>query len=320
MNTISPTTTARRQLTYEVISGGSGLFLALFMWGHMVLVGSILTGERGFNWLATMLEDYYIAQPTVFAVLVLFLAHAVLASRKIPAQLRERRKMLELGKGLSRSGREKVASASEFSPFHPHTESLLWIWQVRTGMIILVLGSFHIILLGMDVLTELWGTRVGIEAVTTMERVQSGLWLPYAILLICVEFHASIGLYRLATKWGAGAALSRFTERWVPDAWVICMILTSVAVGLAVLGAGAGLEESVLAWGDGGKNRVFSSTEFAGPADLAAKPGWAGRPPLTPQPRPRDAGGPTSSRRPRSPRRRPIFLPTASSRAVPASD
>jgi fumarate reductase subunit C len=117
--------------------------------------------------------------------------------------------MLELGKGLNRSGREKVPSASPFSPFHPHTESLLWIWQVRTGMIILVLGSFHIILLGMDVLTELWGTRVGIEAVTTMERVQSGLWLPYAILLVCVEFHASIGLYRLATKWGAGAMLSR---------------------------------------------------------------------------------------------------------------
>jgi fumarate reductase subunit C len=187
MNTISPTTTAKRQLTYEVISGGSGLFLALFMWGHMVLVGSILTGERGFNWLATMLEDYYIAQPTV----------------------RERKKMLELGKGLNRSGREKVPSASPFSPFHPHTESLLWIWQVRTGMIILVLGSFHIILLAMDVLTELWGTRVGIEAVTTMERVQSGLWLPYAILLVCVEFHASIGLYRLATKWGAGAMLSR---------------------------------------------------------------------------------------------------------------
>jgi fumarate reductase subunit C len=173
MNTISPTTTAKRQLTYEVISGGSGLFLALFMWGHMVLVGSILTGERGFNWLATMLEDYYIAQPTVAAILVLFLVHAVLASRKIPAQLRERKKMLELGKGLNRSGREKV------------------------------------ILLAMDVLTELWGTRVGIEAVTTMERVQSGLWLPYAILLVCVEFHASIGLYRLATKWGAGAMLSR---------------------------------------------------------------------------------------------------------------
>ena len=209
MNTISPTTTAKRQLTYEVISGGSGLFLALFMWGHMVLVGSILTGERGFNWLATMLEDYYIAQPTVAAILLLFVVHAVLASRKIPAQLRERKKMLELGKGLNRSGREKVASASEFSPFHPHTESLLWIWQVRTGFVIFVLGSFHLVLISIDIFTPLFGSMAGIESVTSMARVQEGLWIPYAILLLCVEFHASVGLYRLATKWGAGAMLSR---------------------------------------------------------------------------------------------------------------
>ncbi|MBW2224858.1 MAG: TRAP transporter substrate-binding protein DctP, partial [Deltaproteobacteria bacterium] len=33
----------------------------------------------------------------------------------------------------------------------------------------------------------------------------------------------------------------------------------------------------LLAWGDGGKNRVFSATEFGAPADLSAKPGWAGK-------------------------------------------
>ena len=32
----------------------------------------------------------------------------------------------------------------------------------------------------------------------------------------------------------------------------------------------------LLAWGDGGKNRVFSSTEFKSPADLVGKSGWAG--------------------------------------------
>jgi short-chain fatty acids transporter len=48
-----------------------------------------------------------------------------------------------------------------------------------------------------------------------------------------------------------GVGLSRLTERWVPDAWVICMILTAIALTLAVFGAGAGLEESILAWGDG---------------------------------------------------------------------
>jgi len=33
----------------------------------------------------------------------------------------------------------------------------------------------------------------------------------------------------------------------------------------------------LLAWGDGGKNRVFSSSAFASPADLAGKPAWAGK-------------------------------------------
>jgi TRAP-type C4-dicarboxylate transport system substrate-binding protein len=33
----------------------------------------------------------------------------------------------------------------------------------------------------------------------------------------------------------------------------------------------------LLAWGDGGKNRVFSSAEFATPDDLAGKSAWAGK-------------------------------------------
>ena len=195
MSLLRPANAASRQLVYELLSGGTGLVLALFMWGHMVFVGSILTGSKGFDWLAEMLEIYFIAQPTVIAIFVLFLVHAVLAARKIPAQLAERRKMAELGKGLKSA----------------HEESILWIWQVRTGMIVLVLGSFHLVLMAIDVLTPLWGERIGIEAVTSLERVQAGLWLPYAILLICVEFHASVGLYRLAVKWGWFSRLGRKT-------------------------------------------------------------------------------------------------------------
>jgi fumarate reductase subunit C len=189
---------ASTELYFELVSGASGLVLALFMWGHMILVGSILTGERGLNWMATMLEDYYIAQPTVVFIFLLFLIHAVMASRKIPAQLAERREVIKLSRALKKS-----------SISGPHVESMLWIWQVRTGMIMLVLGSFHLILLGIDVLTPLYGERVGIEAATSMARVSGGLWLPYSVLLVCVEFHAGVGLYRLAVKWGAGAWLSR---------------------------------------------------------------------------------------------------------------
>ena len=202
---------ANRQLAMEIISGGTGLVLALFMWGHVILVGSILTGAKGFDWLATALEDYYIAQPTVLAVLFLFLVHAVFAARKIPAQLAERKRLAELAGGLRNSGREKVETRTEHSPFRPHLESMLWIWQVRTGFVILVLGSFHLVLIAIDIFTPLFGDIVGIESISSMERVQQGLWLPYAILLLCVEFHASVGLYRLAVKWGVDLWLSRAT-------------------------------------------------------------------------------------------------------------
>ena len=193
MSLIRPATAASRQVVYELISGGTGLVLALFMWGHMVFVGSILTGSVGFDWLAEKLEIWFVAQPTVIAIFALFMIHAVFAARKIPAQLRERRRMIDLGRGMK----------------GVHEESILWIWQVRTGMIVLVLGSFHLVLMGIDVFTPLWGERIGIEAATSFERVQAGLWLPYAILLICVEFHASVGLYRLAVKWGMFAKLGR---------------------------------------------------------------------------------------------------------------
>ena len=208
---------AKRELALELLSGGSGLVLALFMWGHMVLVGSILTGQRGFDWMAKTLEDYYIAQPTVIVIFTLFLLHAVLASRKIPAQWRERREIRKLAGDL-----------------RPHEESLLWIWQVRTGMAVLVLGSFHIILLAIDVLTPLFGEGPGIEAATSLARVQAGLWLPYSVLLVCVEFHASVGLYRLAIKWGGGARLSRQTLRLVERA-LLWFFLGLGAVVLLVL-------------------------------------------------------------------------------------
>lgn len=48
-----------------------------------------------------------------------------------------------------------------------------------------------------------------------------------------------------------GASLSDITERWVPDAWVVCMMLTTVAIVLCIFGAGATVEETVLAWGEG---------------------------------------------------------------------
>ena len=226
---------AKRQLTHEIISGGSGLLLALFMWGHVILVGSILTGERGFDWVATMLEDYYIAQPAILAIFALFLIHAVYAARKIPAQLAERRRIQELAQGLRNSGREHVPTRTEHSPFRPHLESMLWIWQVRTGFVILVLGSFHLVLIGIDIFTPLYGNITGLESISSTARVAAGLWIPYAVLLLCVEFHASVGLYRLAIKWGADLWLSRAAMHRIEQVifWVVLGVGALTLVVLA---------------------------------------------------------------------------------------
>jgi fumarate reductase subunit C len=218
-----------RQLVYELISGASGLFLAVFMWGHMFLVGSILFGQRGFDWLAGGLESYYIAQPTIVVILALFLVHAVFASRKIPAQLRERREMFALARRLRAAPADWPGVMPGDPRLRPHLESWLWIWQVRTGMVMLVLGSFHLILMTLDIFTPLFGDIAGIEAGTSMARVQGGLLVPYAVLLLCVEFHAGAGLYRLAVKWGVG---SRFSRRTL---WRIEKLIFWVFLGLGVL-------------------------------------------------------------------------------------
>ena len=225
---------ARREFWCEVASGGCGLLLALFMLGHTFLVGSILTGVQGFDRVATILEDWYIAQPTVVVIFVVFLVHAALASRKIPAQLAERKRMLALARDLARAGRGRPPTATELSPLQPHVESLLWIWQVRTGMVILVLGSFHIILIGLDVFTPLFGDRVGIEASSTLAREAAGLWLLYAVLTICVAFHTATGLYRLAVKWGVGARLKRQTL-WRVEQLILWSMLGAGAITLAVM-------------------------------------------------------------------------------------
>jgi len=228
-----PVRTADRELLFELVSGLSGVALAVFMWGHMVLVGSILTGARGFDWLAGMLENYYIAQPTVIGVIALFLVHAVFAARKVPSQLNERKKLKTLAAGLRDSGKgwPELHGAPAFVP---HLESMLWIWQVRTGMVLVVLGSFHLILLGFDVLTPMFGNRTGIEAATTLARVQGGLWPLYALLLLCVEFHASVGLYRFAVKWGVGKRLKRVTLHRI-ERFLFWSILAFGVLTLAVL-------------------------------------------------------------------------------------
>lgn len=194
---------ARKALINEWISGVTGVFLALFMWVHMLFVGSILTGQRGFDFVANLFEKTWLAQPIVVLVTVAFFLHFVTASRKIPAKLSERKRMMEVGLAIKGSRKRWKQDAKSEIRHRNHEETSLWIWQVRTGMIILAIGSIHLFVVGADILQRTFGGP-GITAAESMGRVQEGMWILYAILLFCVELHGGIGLYRAAVKWGIG--------------------------------------------------------------------------------------------------------------------
>ena len=216
---------ARQQWKLDAVSTGTGVFLALFMWGHMFFVSSILTGERGFNWISDLFEHYWLAQPTVVLVTIVFFVHFVTASRKIPAKLAERKRIKDLGDEISDSEWNiSDEDRKELEKIRPHKETSLWIWQVRSGMIILVLGSIHLFVVGADVAQRSFGIGegLGINAAETMSRVKDGMWVLYAALLYAVEFHAGIGLYRVTVKWGLGSRIpiigSRITRRMAHNA------------------------------------------------------------------------------------------------------
>ena len=74
-----------------------------------------------------------------------------------------------------------------------------------------------------------------------------------------------------------GIVFTSFTERWIPDAWVIAMMLTFLAIIMCIFGAGASLEETVLAWGDGvwtllGISMQFTIAMIAASAVVSSRP------------------------------------------------
>ncbi|HTQ96558.1 MAG TPA: hypothetical protein VMH89_07120, partial [Candidatus Acidoferrum sp.] len=77
----------------DVVQSASGLFLGLFMWGHMAFVSSILISKDAMWWVTKMFEGRFVLGEShpgivgtiVALVLVMFVLHAFLAMRKFPA-------------------------------------------------------------------------------------------------------------------------------------------------------------------------------------------------------------------------------------------
>jgi len=169
----------------DVLQSASGVFLALFMWLHMFFVSSILLGKDAYWHVARFFEGYHIFGETypilvsgvVLFVFAMFIFHAALAMRKFPADYRAYRTFHQ--------------HAAEMK----HGDTTLWFVQVYTGFAMFFLGSVHLY----TMLTQ----PESIGPYGSADRIVTDWYWPlYLLLLFAVELHGSIGLYRVAVKWG----------------------------------------------------------------------------------------------------------------------
>jgi fumarate reductase subunit C len=200
----------------DVAQSLSGLCLAAFLVLHMAFVSSILISERAFYTVARFFEGRYllgashpgIVSGVVAVVLLLFVAHAALAMRKLPHDVRE------FGAFRRHAARFR----------HPDTR--LWAWQAATGFALFFLATIH--LYGMLTHPALIGPY------ESADRVWTGrMWPLYLVLLFVVELHGGIGLYRLALKWDWPGGVDRGRLRTLRTAFSVFFI----TLGLLSLGA-----------------------------------------------------------------------------------
>jgi len=167
----------------------SGILLSLFMLGHTLFVFGIVFGAKFFDQVAGFFESTNLAQIGGPIVGLIFLVHFILAARKIPFTTKEQKIVWRQALMLK------------------HSDTWLWLVQVITGMLLLLLGSIHVWVILND---------LPITALKSKELVQSGLWLYFNLLfLFSVALHLGIGLYRVGAKWGFVTRSNRFQVKKV---------------------------------------------------------------------------------------------------------
>ncbi|RLA75091.1 MAG: fumarate reductase cytochrome subunit b [Epsilonproteobacteria bacterium] len=163
----------------------SGLVLGLFMWVHMALVSSILVSKDFMYKVTKLLEGSWLidgghpafVSVSVAVIFAIFVLHAFLAIRKFPNSYRQYRNF--------------KAHMLMFA----HDETKLWFMQAITGFALFFLGSVHLYIMltnPADIGPYMSSNRV----------VEQLMWPLYILLLIAVELHGTIGLYKLSVKWG----------------------------------------------------------------------------------------------------------------------
>jgi fumarate reductase subunit C len=204
----------------DLAQSASGLLLALFMWVHMAFVSSILISNDAMWTITKFFEGYFFfcaSYPCivsiVFAIVIaLVITHAMLAVRKFPISYRQ------------------FTTFRNHMRMMRHEDTTLWFWQVFTGFALFFVASVHLyIMLSRP-------DRIG--PFESADRVWSDhLWPLYVLLLLAVELHGGIGLYRLAVKWGwfAGADANATRHRLKLAKWALTVFF--LVLGFATLAA-----------------------------------------------------------------------------------
>ena len=188
----------------DIIQAITGVVLILFLWAHVFLVSSVIISPELMNAIADFFERTYMAQIGGPLVLLLIVYHFLIAARKMPFRAGEFMTFWRNARSLK------------------HKDTWLWVVQVVTAIVILVMASIHIYV----VLSTL-----PITAEQSASRVQGG-WLPFFLVLLpMAELHLGIGFYRLGVKYGYITRASR--RIWQRNEYVLTGIF--ILIGLLTL-------------------------------------------------------------------------------------
>jgi fumarate reductase subunit C len=204
----------------DLIQSGTGLVLALFMWGHMFFVSTILISNDAMWKITKFFEGYFffgrsypvLVSFVVAGVITLIVVHAFLAVRKFPINYRQ------------------YSTFRGHMKMMRHEDTTLWYWQVVTGFAMFFVAAPHLwIMLTHPELIGPYGSAYRVWI--------GGYWPLYIVLLLAVELHGGIGLYRLAVKWGwfAGPDPNATRKRLKTLKWALTAFF--LVLGFATLAA-----------------------------------------------------------------------------------
>jgi fumarate reductase subunit C len=199
----------------DYIQSITGLILAVFMWGHLLLVSSILLGKDAMYTVTKFLEGEMIfgesypilVSMVAIVIFVIFFIHAMIAMRKFPHSYKQYTTYKSHMKSMK----------------HPDTN--LWSQQVFTGFIMFFLGSAHVIIIMMH--------PADIGPYASADRVVSEyMGFLYFFLLLAVEFHGTIGIYKLVIKWGwfEGKDAKATRKRYKKIKWGVTIVFVTLGM------------------------------------------------------------------------------------------